>query len=229
MNKLEYLIVGCGRSGTGFLSSLVTAAGVRCGHEEVFDVWGVRENSDLKYESSWYAVPELYRVPDNVKVIHVVRNPRNVISSFHRIGLLAASPMHHVTKGNTRGFLMNACKRPKVALDRVSYVREHRRFISRHSKVFNDENEIRRLETYWRDWNAMIEKALAGSNRPWVRVRIEDIENRKDEILRFLDLPTGLELKAINKNEKKYRLRPLPDYKLSGKTQSQAHGYGYNI
>lgn len=40
--KLNYLIVGTGRSGTVFMARLLTSLGVPCGHESVFDWRGIR-------------------------------------------------------------------------------------------------------------------------------------------------------------------------------------------
>ena len=42
---IEYLIIGTGRSGTGFMAHLLTNFGIRCGHESIF---GKSIDIDLK-------------------------------------------------------------------------------------------------------------------------------------------------------------------------------------
>ena len=95
---LKYIIVGTGRCGTRYISRLLTFTGNICGHEHIF---GFRESDDLnimrikdnleKYdnlvgESSWLAVPYLSLIPNECTIIHLIRNPLEVISSFNTLG-----------------------------------------------------------------------------------------------------------------------------------------------
>lgn len=87
---MRFLVVGSGRSGTGHTAHLLRAAGVYCGHEQVFDTpqalgeapanWG-----DYQADSSWLAVPCL-PVP-GVPAVLVVRHPLAVVKSMVEIGL----------------------------------------------------------------------------------------------------------------------------------------------
>ena len=101
---LQYLIVGTGRSGTGFMSRLFTSVGLLCGHESVFgaDWWQSkrggefesRVNKQLKAESSWMAVPYMERIKEAFEpkaMIHVVRHPSPVIRSLTAINMFVDS------------------------------------------------------------------------------------------------------------------------------------------
>ena len=229
MNDLKFLIVGCGRSGTGFFSGLVEAGGMRCGHEEIFNAERIFRSSDLRYESSWYAVPYLDLIPDNVNIVHVIRNPQEVISSFHRIGLLAPSPIHHITRGYHLEFVAKIFRNPGAAKDRIKFVRAHRKFLENHSDVFSLPDELKRLEAYWRQWNQMIDAHLAHSNRKRLIVRIEEIDTRLEEISDFLNLPYIPALEAVDRNPKSYRKRAMAKLVLDMSTVEQSRSYGYDL
>lgn len=78
----RFVIVGTGRSGSGYISRVLTAAGIRCGHEEWWNPTNVR-TPDLVGDSSWCAVPALPAIVDRgVIVLHQVRHPLKVVSSF---------------------------------------------------------------------------------------------------------------------------------------------------
>ena len=83
------LFTGMPRSGTGFISKLLTEAGIPCGHESVygFDKQGTKgevikvnfgKQGNWKAESSFMAAPFL----EGHDVIHITRNPLRVISSL---------------------------------------------------------------------------------------------------------------------------------------------------
>ena len=64
MNKasnLKYLIVGTGRSGTGYVSQLLTLNGVPCGHEDIFNPWSntVPSNNEFLADASWLGAPHI--------------------------------------------------------------------------------------------------------------------------------------------------------------------------
>jgi len=68
--SLRAVVVGTGRSGSGYIARALTAAGVRCGHEQV---WGFgKPDSQLVVESSWLAVRFL---PLPFVIWHQVRHP----------------------------------------------------------------------------------------------------------------------------------------------------------
>lgn len=86
MERLRLLVVGTGRSGTGYMSRLLTESGIPCGHESVWTYDGVVDRPDLEADASWLAVPFLAHLPKHIRIIHVVRHPRAVVESLHRRG-----------------------------------------------------------------------------------------------------------------------------------------------
>jgi hypothetical protein len=75
-------IVGTGRSGTGHIAALLTAAGVPCGHEQYWHVGPVpRGDTGLHYDASWLALRDVERIRREHKpVVHLKRDP---LDSFH--------------------------------------------------------------------------------------------------------------------------------------------------
>ena len=83
-HKLKYIITGTPRSGTGFMSQLMTSAGIPIGHEMFFGMPGHGYYpTNAQGDSSWMAVPFIHNF--DATVIHIVRNPiDNIASLIHR-------------------------------------------------------------------------------------------------------------------------------------------------
>lgn len=97
---LELIVVGTPRSGTVYMSKVLTELGIPCGHETIFNENGLNEDrnswklSSLSLEttgswvdpqkivadSSYFAVPFLNQL--KCKKIHVIRNPLKVVRSL---------------------------------------------------------------------------------------------------------------------------------------------------
>ena len=99
---MKYLVVGTGRSGTGFMSKLLTMNGIPCGHEKVLKI----RHPDVDYaecirstpfeaESSWLAAPHLDDIKTSIapelQIIQITRNPIKVIKSFTELTLNTSS------------------------------------------------------------------------------------------------------------------------------------------
>jgi len=81
------LIVGTGRSGTGWCAQALNDAGVKCGHQSVFKhehtlTGAVPSWGDWDADSSYEAVPVLPKLYPNVNVILVIRHPLQVMRSW---------------------------------------------------------------------------------------------------------------------------------------------------
>ncbi len=90
---IDFVVTGCGRSGTGYASRIWTQLGLTCGHEALFNAAALRneEMPDLDEaenycaDSSWVATGILQRALvafDRIKILHQVRNPVHVIRSL---------------------------------------------------------------------------------------------------------------------------------------------------
>ncbi|SCL31986.1 hypothetical protein GA0070616_4368 [Micromonospora nigra] len=92
---MRFVVTGSGRCGTKYLATLLTAAGVRCGHEQVYNadgppIWP----AGLRADSSWMAVPHL---PLPLPVVLLVRHPLAVVRSWVEIGFFTVdvdNPTH---------------------------------------------------------------------------------------------------------------------------------------
>lgn len=92
----RFVVTGCGRSGTRYMSELLTAAGVPCGHEQAYNadgagLWALGRQAD----SSWMAATMLDWV--DVPVVLLVRHPLAVVRSWVEIGFFGrdrSNPTH---------------------------------------------------------------------------------------------------------------------------------------
>ena len=83
MTEPRLLITGSGRSGTGYIATVLNQLGVRCGHEGWWNPTGLQE-SDLAADASWCALAmEPWRFAGTV--VHQVRHPLDVISSLAKL------------------------------------------------------------------------------------------------------------------------------------------------
>ncbi len=228
MSQPRYLITGCGRSGTSFFASALDAAGLHCGHEEVFHVWG-DNGKPFTYESSWYAAPFIAEAEGLTHVLHVVRQPEKVMASFYRIGLLSPSVWRHVTYGRPFRFWLRRFLKPGAAMNRIWFVYDHRRYFSERTRILEIEGEINRLDAYWTRWNTMIEAAAKERGVNYMRVRLEDFEAERAAIGDFIGLDAPLPMIAPTNAKTKYADRPMPDFALSQEAKELAERYGYDV
>lgn len=77
----RFVVASTGRSGSGYISEVLTRAGIKCGHEAYFNPFGERTEG-LVGDSSWCAVPDIHHYPG--VVFHQVRHPLDVITSLVR-------------------------------------------------------------------------------------------------------------------------------------------------
>lgn len=87
-------VIGTGRSGTGFMAAVLTAAGLDAGHEAYWHAHGGLHASQLDVDASWLALPaiELGAYPERWmgRVLHVVRHPLDTVRSLLGTGLFNA-------------------------------------------------------------------------------------------------------------------------------------------
>ena len=102
MINIQYIVVGTGRCGTLYTANLLTSLGIPCGHEAIFTPKGpdyevlagnkepissdvskaenLSNDKMLMADASYMAAPFLGLF--DAQVIHIVRNPKDVIRSF---------------------------------------------------------------------------------------------------------------------------------------------------
>ena len=136
---MEFVIIGTGRSGTGFMPKLLNSNGIPCGHESVYGVpvkysryQTIAKQGRYKGDSSWLAVPyisEIRKDYPNVKFIHITRNPIDVVKSFLELDLF-----------NQKNI----------------YTSEYVKLIGNHVDLAN-KSQIERAISYYIDWFNLID------------------------------------------------------------------------
>ena len=177
MKNIKYLIIGCGRSGTGFLSSVITLSGKYCSHEKIFDEAGLTVDSiaqEHEYESSWYAVPYLITLPSHIKILHVTREPQKVINSFYRIGIFSRFGIPFITQGKFLKFIFRMIFHPIKVIKKINYFLRHQHYVDTNMKFEKTKNEFKFIENYWFYWNKEIERFCSENSNPYMRIKIED-------------------------------------------------------
>ena len=83
----RFFIVSTGRAGSTFIAELLTRIGIPCSHEGFVTPDGIRNRLLYQGESSWLAVPflEAGAFGDGIPIVHQVRDPLEVLSSFYGI------------------------------------------------------------------------------------------------------------------------------------------------
>tara|TARA_Y100000389_G_C17447098_1_gene512307 strand:- start:1272 stop:1907 length:636 start_codon:yes stop_codon:yes gene_type:complete len=210
---IDYLIIGTGRSGTGFMSELLTTNNIRCGHESVFGVPATLESyrkqiitTNLKSESSWLSVPFITTIKgynENIKFIHIVRNPINVIKSWVELDVFSDENIKN-----------------------SEYVQLIKKYVD-----LNYESSVEKTMSYYIGWIKMIE----GYNLNRLILNLEDINY--DSLSKFL----GKKIKPLDKkvNTKKEEkvikidnetlINDIKNSKLYNELKGISKKYGYDI
>lgn len=173
---LKVVVTGTGRCGTNFMANLLTSLGIPCGHEAVFGPEGwdwasevirgerpavnsgisrdgtiLSEGMELEGDSSYAAAPFLGRF--DAFVIHLVRNPLNVVASM-----------------TGSGFRNFAEPFPVHYEDMPDHL-AHERFLYQHiPELAEDMPQLDRACLFYLRWNEMIES----SGRVGLFHRVED-------------------------------------------------------
>jgi hypothetical protein len=152
--SLRLIVTGTGRCGTGFVSRLLTSAGLPCGHERVFGPKGLigaramleGPGGELMGDSSWLAAPYLeHECLANAFIVHLVRHPLRFAESLLKL--------YRDNLPSYAAYWRFQCS----ALPELETL---------------DDDWPTRLVYYWLNWNRLIERQAHG--RRWLRFRIED-------------------------------------------------------
>jgi len=148
----RFLVTGCGRSGTTFVARLLSALGIPCGHEAVFDVGPLAAGeafwpADVPGEASWLGAPYMLDLPPGSVVLHQVREPLAVVRSLMRMR-----------------FFHRPSSDPAYAA-----------FAVEHFPALAQGEPLERCIAYWVGWNRLAEQASAVPGLRYVRYRLEDM------------------------------------------------------
>ena len=202
IRKLKYIVVGTGRCGTVSTAKFLSSVGIPCGHECVFARWGMphalrilkgdiewknsevsrdtglKPNDIIVADSSWMAAPFLnHSLFEETKIIHVVRNPIDVILSYNN----KLQYWHHPPWDHWHNYILNHCGKPDIPVNLIEQT-----------------TPLARNIYYVINWNRLIEKKA--KNNEYVRIRIE---HDRDKLIDFLHLsePPAAEFERMNTYE----------------------------
>lgn len=149
---MKFVVTGTGRCGTGYMSKILTEAGLPCGHEAIYNFNGVNESNYLIGDSSWMAVPHLSKLAGtNTKVIHIYRNPLKVFRSwlFDQNNIISLNYTN--TKSNYNHYLLK-----------------------HYPDIGNEENQVDKAVLYYLQCNNSIYEACDAGDIDYIEFKVED-------------------------------------------------------
>lgn len=241
---LKIISTGTGRCGTTYMAKLITSLGINCGHESIFDysndeiiknrlnnkklrtlskVSQIKERNwvspeSIEAESSYMAAPHLdWPELDETKIIHIVRNPLEVIRSF-------VLDFKYFNKN------MPDKKNP---FNELGFEEKIWKYLP---ELENIENKFERASFYYCHWNKMIEDKI--KNKKSILIKIED-ENKIEKISEFIEKPINNNVfnKKTNsfeeitgrKNNQQVKLNDIPNGKVKNELLKMSDEYGYKL
>lgn len=232
-NMIKWIITGTGRCGTVYMARVLTEWGIPCGHESVFTVdnlkiilgrlfgYHIPDSSvcsdnrgwvnvrRIEADSSYMATPYLgYPDIENIPVLHLVRNPLAVVSSF-------VKDMNYFS----------------AVKDNPFNVKGWEQWI--YSKMPELKNVPRGLERaccYYVGWNKKIEKI--NGTRPYLLHRIEDdFSDNFFDFFKITKQPVLFKNKKINTMKKtdrdNFKIEDIPDGEVKDSFLEMMSKYGY--
>lgn len=205
----EFVVVGTGRSGTGYISQLLTAAGIRTGHEQWWNPFD-RHAAGLIGDASWLAVPHLEDYSGHV--FHQTRDPLHTLRSLLNGDLFVAEgqerPAFAEPYWRYKAEHLEAELTGEPMIDAMRYVLEWNERAEKHSE------ERWRLESIDADTLVKVAKAL-GRPMGYQQARAA-----------LAQVPT-----TVNTHRRRDGLEwaDLPDCPERAELAEQARRYGYNV
>jgi len=200
----KLIVTGCPRSGTMFMSRLLSQGGISCNHEFFYGMPGqATAKSRAIAEASWLAVPFLGRDKKEwgAKVIHIVRNPLKQMSSLAHMHVFE----EHAFRANPYSMFKEL---------HLPNLRRHRL--------------LDRYIYFWVRWNDSIIKHADFT------YRLEDIVKNPQEVFDDLKHDTkGVKLDVSKENAydnvKQLKLKDFEDCLYYEELIEEAKRYGYSL
>ena len=179
MSQIRYVVASLPRSGTKYISKVLTELGLNCSHEKSFTtaqgIVDVPNAPDVWGDSSWLSVPLISKLPPGTVVFHQLRDPIDVLNS----NLPPGGDSYFRTWDDNAGLKMDPLYEKNIP---------YKRFIWEHTLdwVWPDgvaegpesPEEIARLIHWWANWNMWIEfSAMQRSDLVYVRYKLEDMSD----------------------------------------------------
>lgn len=191
---IDFVITGCGRSGTMWVAEALTAAELPCAHEHFCSSWTDDYGDDQIWrdapsgvgESSWQAAPFVGEMQAaGVPVVHLVRHPIEVASSL----------------------IANRMLLPVQVSEERWELKPWHQFLTTHigDWVWRLHPHDRALQ-FWTDWNKLIEKP----DLRWLQpVDMYDLDALSHRVARPIDVHKAAQVpRTVNSRRPVDRLLP---------------------
>lgn len=186
MSDIRYVVASLPRSGTKYISKVLSALGLCCGHERNFVTRCatlIKPDFDHNWgDASWMAVPYLHSLPSGTIVFHQIRNPIDVLNS----NLPTGGDSFFRTWNSNAGLESDPLYGKPLAYKRFVWDNT-RDWVWPEGQGDEPESpeEIQRLIHWWMNWNIWIEYAtLQRSDMQYIRYRLEDVTEENWTLLR---------------------------------------------
>jgi hypothetical protein len=202
-----FVVTGCPRSGTHYVSEVLTRIGLLCRHEAVFGPQdhGFRGMAGAHGDSSWLAVPFLAELSADAVVLHQTRHPLDVVRSLLGIAFLEDVPRWRESleaarasvRWRARTLLREPLGLPESDLG-PRPLADFRRFVVAHApEVFDEPTPAERALRLWVDWNRAAAENAQGRGG-YRRYRVEDLDGALlRDIVGDIGLPVTVEQAAL--------------------------------
>lgn len=222
MINLKYIITGTGRCGTLFTANYLTSAGIPCSHEAIFNYKGIEyakdvinqkkelissdiskneillKDKNIEAESSYMSAPFLKEF--DCLVIHLIRNPVQVINSFLTLDYFSNS------------------NNP----NNINY----EKFIYSHLPILEwDMPQLDRACLYWAEWNELIAK----SNKINFIHKIENPMDEVSNFINSKGNYNKEKCNTLNYKYKKCKLSDVKNENIKKIFLKVAKKYKYNV
>jgi len=176
VSDIRYVVTSLPRSGTKYISQVLSRLGLECGHEQhlAYDKCNMSyPGGALWGDASWMAVPYITELPPGAIVFHQLRDPMKVLNS----NLPPGGDSHFRTWDENAGLPDDPLYNKPIPW---------KRFIWEHTQDWvwptgtnegpEGPEEIARLIHWWTNWNLWIEFATTSrADLVYIRYRLEDM------------------------------------------------------
>ena len=181
MSQIRYVVASLPRSGTKYISKVLTELGQNCAHEEHFScsmggqgIVDIPDAPEVWGDASWMAVPLISKLPAGTVVFHQLRDPIKVLNS----NLPPGGDSYFRSWNEHAGLVTDPLYDKPIPYKR--YIWEQTREWVWPSGVAEEAEsleEIERLLFWWMNWNLWIESsALQRSDLIYIRYKLEDLD-----------------------------------------------------
>jgi hypothetical protein len=231
VNKLKYIITGCGRSGTVYMAKLFSSIGIPCGHESIFDCKGIETAKNRVEGVEPTSISHIGKLASECeekegicwfgdKEIKLVADSSYMAAPFLDDPYFRDAVIIHVFRHPMKviSSFINGLKYFKDECIEDD-LKEYHQFIYKYIPGMKDvKDSISRAALYWVEWNRMIKQK--SENRIYFRYKVEDNPNK---LLDFLSVKSKKYYHNTKSNhvetKKVYRnFKEIPDLDIRAKT-----------